>query len=51
MAWVHDGSHFCHADVCVSVDESSVETYLHVFRLIFERCGHEKHYRLMMKLE
>jgi wobble nucleotide-excising tRNase len=51
MTWVHDGSHFCHDDICVSVDESGVETYLYVFRLIFERCGHEKHYRLMMKLE
>jgi wobble nucleotide-excising tRNase len=46
--WVNDGSHFAHDDVYVSLDESMVETYLGVFRKIFERSGHLAHYEMMM---
>ena len=51
MAWVHDGSHFCHDDICMSMDSSMVDMYMNVFKFIFERCGHGKHYRMMMELE
>src|SRR5690606_21322028 len=48
LSWVNDGSHFAHDDVYVSLDESMVETYLSVFRKIFERSGHLAHYEMMM---
>lgn len=48
FSWVNDGSHFAHDDLYVSIDDSSVETYLNVFRKIFEKSGHSGHYMMMM---
>jgi wobble nucleotide-excising tRNase len=47
-SWVHDGSHYAHDDLYVSIDESTVDNYLQVFRGIFEKSGHAAHYKMMM---
>jgi wobble nucleotide-excising tRNase len=47
-SWVHDGSHYAHDDLYVSIDDSMVEAYLKVFRAIFERTEHLAHYKMMM---
>jgi wobble nucleotide-excising tRNase len=47
-SWVHDGSHYAHDDLYVSIDESMVDSYLKVFRAIFDKSGHSAHYRMMM---
>lgn len=48
FSWVNDGSHYAHDDLYISVDDSMVETYLRVFRMIFEKSEHIAHYRMMM---
>jgi len=47
-SWVHDGSHYAHDDLYVSIDESMVESYLKVFRAIFDKSEHSAHYKMMM---
>lgn len=47
-SWVHDGSHYSHDDLYVSINDSAVENYLKVFRKIFEKSGNTAHYRMMM---
>jgi wobble nucleotide-excising tRNase len=47
-SWVHDGSHYAHDDLCVSINDSMVENYLKVFRDIFTKAGHIEHYKMMM---
>jgi wobble nucleotide-excising tRNase len=47
-SWVHDGSHYAHDDLYVSIDDLSVESYLKVFRAIFDKSGHSAHYKMMM---
>lgn len=47
-SWVHDGSHYAHDDLYVSIDDSTVDNYLQVFRGIFEKSGHASHYKMMM---
>ena len=48
FSWVHDGSHNAHDNLYVSIDDSTVENYLNVFRAIFDRAGHIAHYEMMM---
>lgn len=48
FSWVNDGSHFAHDDVFVSIDDGMVESYLSVFRNIFQRTDHIAHYKMMM---
>lgn len=48
FSWVNDGSHFAHDDLYVSIDDSVVETYLKVFKAIFEKSDHLAHYKMMM---
>jgi len=48
FSWVHDGSHSAHDDLYVSIDDSTVDKYLMVFRNIFEKSGHGAHYKMMM---
>jgi wobble nucleotide-excising tRNase len=48
FSWVHDGSHFAHDDIYVSIDGGMVDTYLAVFRKIFEKSDHLAHYKMMM---
>jgi len=47
-SWVNDGSHYAHDDLYVSIDDSMVDTYLTVFRAIFDKSGHSSHYKMMM---
>jgi wobble nucleotide-excising tRNase len=47
-SWVHDGSHYTHDDLYVSIDDSMVEKYLKVFREIFVKERHIEHYKMMM---
>src|SRR6185312_15537505 len=47
-SWVHDGSHNAHDDLYVSIDESMVDSYLKVFKAIFDRSNHSEHYKMMM---
>ncbi len=51
FSWVNCGSHFVDDDLYVSIDDSTVETYLRVFKAIFERTEHLPHYEMMMKPE
>lgn len=48
LSWINDGSHYAQDDLYMSVDESAVNTYLRVFRGIFEKSGHLAHYKMMM---
>ncbi|OOG48990.1 AAA family ATPase [Rhodanobacter sp. C01] len=47
-SWVHDGSHYAHDDLYVSIDDSMVESYLKVFKDIFVKARHIEHYKMMM---
>ncbi|MBK9997690.1 MAG: AAA family ATPase [Nitrospira sp.] len=47
-SWVNDGSHYAHDDLYVSIDNTMVESYLKVFRAIFDKSGHSAHYKMMM---
>jgi wobble nucleotide-excising tRNase len=48
FSWVNAGSHHALDDLYVSVDDTLIETYLKVFRSIFEESGHLAHYKMMM---
>ena len=48
FSWVHDGSHYAHDDLYLAIDDAQVETYLKVFRAIFEKSGHLAHYTMMI---
>ena len=48
FSWVNEGSHSAHDDPHFSPDESMVETYLDVFKNVFDRTGHMAHYKMMM---
>ena len=47
-SWVNDGSHYALDDLYVSINETMVESYLRVFRAIFEKTNHGAHYKMMM---
>ncbi len=47
-SWVHDGSHYAHDDLYISIDDSMVENYLKVFKEIFVKARHIEHYKMMM---
>lgn len=48
FSWVSDGSHFAHDSLYVSIDDSMVESYLRVFKRVFDKTGHIAHYNMMM---
>lgn len=48
FSWVNDGSHFANDDLYVSIDDGMVETYLTVFKAIFDKTEHFAHYKMMM---
>lgn len=48
FSWVNDGSHFAADSLYVSIDKSTVDSYLKVFKQIFEKTGHIAHYNMMM---
>lgn len=47
-SWMHAGSHYAFDDLYVSIDDTMVDTYLKVFKGIFEKTGHIAHYDMMM---
>lgn len=47
-SWVHDGSHYAHDDFYIMIDDAIIDSYIRVFREIFEKYGHIAHYRMMM---
>jgi len=48
FSWVNAGSHYAHDDLYLSIDETMVETYMKVFKDIFDKTNHSAHYRMMM---
>lgn len=48
FAWVNDGSHFSHDDAFYTIDQASIETYMEIFKQIFEKSGQLAHYDMMM---
>jgi wobble nucleotide-excising tRNase len=48
ISWAHSGSHYTDDDLYHSIDDSMVETYLTVFKAIFEKSEHLAHYEMMM---
>ena len=48
VSWINDGSHFISDDLEMPIDTDKIEKYLAVFKLIFEKMGHESHYNMMM---
>ncbi len=51
ISWFNDGSHGISDDLFVQSQDISIETYLKVFEKIFERTGHEAHYKMMMGIK
>lgn len=51
VSWINDGSHFVNDDMIMYVEPESIEKYLNVFKLIFDKMGHLNHYNMMMKIE
>ena len=51
IAYINDGSHSIFDDLTVSTDEASFDSYLRVFRRIFELFHHIDHYNMMMGIE
>lgn len=48
FSWVNDGSHSVHDDLYVSNADTTVESYLQIFKEIFEKSKHIAHYNMMM---
>ena len=48
ISWINDGSHFIGDDFEMPMDTDKIEKYLDVFKLIFEKMGHEGHFNMMM---
>ncbi len=49
ISGINDGSHFISDDFVIGFDEKNMEDYKRVFRLVFEKLGHVKHYEMMSK--
>jgi wobble nucleotide-excising tRNase len=48
ISCINDGSHFISDDFVMCYESKTVENYLRVFKLIFEKMDHGSHYRMMM---
>lgn len=48
FSWVNAGSHYAQDDLYLSIDDTTVEVYLRVFKEIFYKTGHSAHYDMMM---
>ena len=48
FSWMHEGSHYAHDDLYISTADILVESYLQVFKAIFEKSKHLAHYEMMM---
>lgn len=51
FSWVNDGSHSAHDSLYISIDDSVVESYIDVFKQIFEKTDQIAHYEMMMGKE
>jgi len=51
FSWVNDGSHSAYDDLYISSDDTVIESYLRVFREIFEVTEHTAHYNMMIGSE
>lgn len=47
FSWVNDGSHSIYDDLYISHDEKTNERYLEIFKNIFYKLGHIRHYEMM----
>lgn len=50
VSWVNDGSHFAQDDLFVTIEVGQVDTYLAVFRAVFEKTDQIQHYNMMMRV-
>ncbi|MFK4887363.1 AAA family ATPase [Lactococcus petauri] len=50
ISCINDGSHFINDDFVITFDNDNIDNYKRIFRLIFEKLGHESHYKMMMKI-
>ena len=48
ISWINDGSHYAQDDLYVSIEDTAIESYLTVFKSIFEKTGQIAHYKMMM---
>ena len=48
IKWAHDGSHYSGDDAYYTVDNTTLDKYLEIFKRIFKESGHENHYKMMM---
>jgi wobble nucleotide-excising tRNase len=48
FAWVNDGSHFSHDDAFYTLDQSSIDVYMDIFKQVFVKAGQQAHYDMMM---
>jgi wobble nucleotide-excising tRNase len=48
VSWMHDGSHSVGEDLYLAADSATMQKYLEVFHKIFDKSGHENHYKMMM---
>jgi wobble nucleotide-excising tRNase len=49
LSWAHDGSHWVDDDLYVATDGSTVDSFLTVFKAIFQKLGQLPHYEMMMR--
>ena len=48
VSLINEGSHSVFDDFIFAPDDSDIENYKRVFRLVFEKLGHIDHYNMMM---
>jgi wobble nucleotide-excising tRNase len=48
IACINEGSHFVTDDFVMCYETETLDNYLRVFRMIFEKLGHSSHYHMMM---
>lgn len=48
FSWINSGSHSTNDDLFITVDDSSIDRYLEVFKQIFYKTNHDAHYQMMM---
>jgi wobble nucleotide-excising tRNase len=50
LSWLHDGSHNVLDDLYTAPNQTQIEVYKEVFRMVFVHLNHEGHYNMMMKI-
>lgn len=48
ISFINDGSHFISDDFIFCIEDDDIDKYLKVFKLIFQKMGHESHYNMMI---